>query len=410
MRSVLIPERCGDPTQAPHGAVPGSDVSPSAAAAPLGAPEPAAALAPSPKVWVLFGKGAGGNAQMLNLARALGWPFEVKRLVYNPLNHCPNVLLGASLASVDRRRSAPLEPPWPDLVIAASRRSAPVAQWIRRQSGGRTRLVHLFHAQAPLDRFDLIITTPQYRLPRRANVLHNVAPLNQLDHGALADAARRWAPRFQHLPRPWIALMVGGDSSSYRLSTATAARLGREAARHARAAGGSLLVSTSPRTPGAAADAVLAQTREIAAHRYRWRPDDAENPYLGYLALADEFIVTVDSASLLVEGCATGKPVYLFEWPRRASQRMTLAVSRYLGAAPGVARLHRALVFWGLVKPARDFDAYHRALEARGLLRRLGERGAEPAARGRLDDMERAVARVRALMRSEGRRTGGDER
>ncbi|NIR28098.1 MAG: nucleoside-diphosphate sugar epimerase [Gammaproteobacteria bacterium] len=334
---------------------------------------------------------------MLNLARALGWPYETKQLVYNPLNHCPNVLLGASLASVERRRCAPLEPPWPDLVIAASRRSAPVAQWIKRQSAGRARLVHLLHAQAPLDRFDLIITTPQYRLPQRPNVLHNVAPLNPLDHEALTAAGRRWAPRFEHLPRPWIGLMVGGDSSSYRLSATAAARLGREAARHARAAGGSLLVSTSPRTPAAAAEAVLAHTREIPAYRYRWRPEDAGNPYLAYLALADEFIVTVDSASLVVEACATGRPVYLFAWPRRTAQRFGLAVSRYLLAAPGFARLHRALVYWGFVKPARDFEAYHRALEARGLLRRLGERAAV-SPRGRLDDMERAISRVRALM------------
>ena len=49
-------------------------------------------------------------------------------------------------------------------------------------------------------------------------------------------------------------------------------------------------------------------------HRlYRWRPDDPDNPYLGFLALADRIIVTSDSMSMLVEATATGKPVFVFD-------------------------------------------------------------------------------------------------
>src|SRR5262249_16579574 len=88
-----------------------------------------------PTGWVLLGRGAGGNFQMTSLATALGWPYETKHLVYNRFSHCPNLVLGAAAIGVDRRRSTPLLPPWPDVVIAGSRRSAPVARWIRKQSG-----------------------------------------------------------------------------------------------------------------------------------------------------------------------------------------------------------------------------------------------------------------------------------
>src|SRR5262245_310602 len=103
---------------------------------------------PPVRVWVLLGDGAGDNAQLLRLAEALGWPFEAKRIRYNRLNQCPNLLLGASKLTVDARRSDPLAPPWPDLVIGASRRAAPLARWIKKQSGERSRLVHLLHTQA----------------------------------------------------------------------------------------------------------------------------------------------------------------------------------------------------------------------------------------------------------------------
>jgi mitochondrial fission protein ELM1 len=359
-----------------------------------------------PRVWVLLGKGTGGNAQMCNLADALGWPYEKKRIVYNRLERLPNLLLGSSALSVDRRRSSALEPPWPDLVIAASRRSAPVARWIRKQSGGRTRLVHLVHTQAPLDRFDLVVTTPQCCLPELPNVLHNVGPLNRPAEEKLAAAAERWKPRLEGLPRPFVVLLVGGNSSTYDLDADSARRLGREASALARARGGSLLVSTSPRTPAAAADA-LCQAIEGPSFVYRWRPDDPDNPYAAFLALADLLIVTVDSASQLVEACTTGKPVHLFDWPMRPS-----AGSGYKGflrrwrerarRRPGTlgARLYDRLVYLGLIKPPRDFAAFHAALTRRGLLARLGT-DEPPGPRRPLDDLERAVERVRALFGQE---------
>src|SRR5262245_13142490 len=240
------------------------------------APHSVDALAEPPTVWLLLGRGVGGNGQMVSLAHALGWPYETKQLVFNRLSHCPNVLLGAAAITLDRRQSSPLRAPYPDLVIAGSRRSAPVARWIKKQSGGRTRLVHLMHAQAPLAGFDLIITTPQYRLPARHNVLHNVGPLNHLDPARLAAGAATGARRFAHLPRPFTGLLVGGNSSSYLLDPDTAARLGRQMSEQVRATGGSVLVTTSARTPPAAAEALIAAL-ECPADVYRWRADDPEN-------------------------------------------------------------------------------------------------------------------------------------
>jgi mitochondrial fission protein ELM1 len=335
----------------------------------------------------------------------------MKHLVYNPLNRCPNLLLGASTLSVNRHKSSPLQAPWPDLVIAASRRSAPVARWIKKQSGGRTRLVHLLHAQAPLDAFDLIITTPQYCLPPRPNILHNTAALNRIAPERLAAAASQWQTRLASFARPYTALLVGGDSSTYQLDPTTAAELGRQVSTHIRAHGGSLLVSTSPRTPAVAAEALFAAL-DCRAYCYRWRPHDPENPYLAYLALADHFVVTVDSASQVVEACLTGKPVSVFEWPSHTPWGLKIkeAPRRWLerykqnaqatGQPSWLAQLYDHWVYVGLLRPTRDFAAYWHALKQRGLISRFGEgppsRPCQP-----LDDMERAVQRVRQLFVSE---------
>lgn len=359
-----------------------------------------APAAGKPHVWVLLGKGAGGNAQMIALAEALGWPYETKHLVYNVLNLCPNLLLDGCSVSLRRARCSPLQPPWPDLVIAASRRSAPIAQWIKKRSAGHTRLVHLLHAQAPLHRFDLIITLPQYRLPARSNVLHLTGPLNRTDPQRLEQAAVRWAPRLRQLPRPLTALLVGGNSSSYTLDPATARLLGRKASRDVRATGGALLITTSPRTPQGAVQELF-EAVDCPAYCYAWRPGDSDNPYLGFLQLADRFIVTADSASLAIEACATGKPVAVFHWPsrqrgRRRSDPLAAGRARAAGRRWGRAAFE-GLVYCGLIKPARDFTAYHRVLEERGLITPFGEARVS-APRQPLDDMERAVARIRQLM------------
>jgi mitochondrial fission protein ELM1 len=364
----------------------------------------------TPTVWVLLGKGTGGNGQLKSLAQALGWPYETKQVVYNRVSRCPNLLLGASLLGVDRRASSPLAPPWPDLVIAASRRSAPVARWIKDRSGGHSRLVHLMHTQAPLAAFDLIVTTPQYRLPAYPNVLHTAAPVVRIDPDRLTEAAAYWAPRFADLPRPYTVLLVGGNSSSYVLGAETAARLAREVSARVRANGGSALVTTSARTPAAATERLF-ETLDCPAYRYRWQPGAGENPYLAYLALADRFVVTVDSAALLAEACTMGKPVEIFTWPIEPARSRLRRILRAWGErsrhpldAAGIPRpvngrggAYDRLVYWGIVKPPRDFEAYHRVLSARGLVTLPGAPPGAPR-RQPLDDMEQAVGRIREML------------
>jgi mitochondrial fission protein ELM1 len=367
--------------------------------------------APAPTVWLLLGHRIGDNAQVLALGDALGWSSELKQLRHNWLHWLPNFLLGATTITMDRHRSSPLVPPWPDFVVECGKRSAPVARWIKERSNGRTRLVALGRPWAPLPPFDLVVTTAQFRWHLdRPNLLHNIAPLHGATAQRLRDAATGWAPRLAHLPRPWFALLVGGNSAPYRLDVETARRLGREASAKA-AAGGSLLVTTSARTPPQAGEALFAAVT-CPAYLYGWERNAGDNPYLAYLALADSLIVTCDSASMIAEACATGKAVALVDLPRRDNlpAKLVNLVERYLQRQESqlsyrgtprqqgwLARLHDRLIEGGLFSPPRELTELHRALAARGLLHRFGE-APPPAPADRLDDVERAIVRVSGLI------------
>jgi len=261
--------------------------------------------------WCLLGKKAGDNTQVRALAGELGWGYEEKHIVARHWELLAHIGSGITLAGIDRAQSSPLAAPWPDLVISAGRRNEPVARWVQRQSGGRTRLVHIGRPWAPLAAWDLVVTTPQYFLPEQANIVHNSLPLHRVAAGDLRSAGAQWQAQWAHLPRPWVAVLVGGDSGRFVLTRDKARRLGACAGELAAAAGGSLLVTDSPRTPRAAGDALQAQLR--GPHVCHRCGSGQDNPYRALLALADAFVVTGESMSMLGEAADTGRPLYIFD-------------------------------------------------------------------------------------------------
>ena len=371
--------------------------------APRPRPSRPASFAPgtAPRVWLLASPRAGERTQLLALADALGCPYEIKRVVHGRLGRFAGLIGGAHVVGVDRRQSDPLAPPWPDLVLLAHRSNEPVAQWIRRQSGGRTRLVLLGRPWAPIEAFDLVVTTPQYALPEAANVLHNLLPLHGVTPQRLEAEADRWEPRLAHLPRPFVTVLVGGSSGPYVFDEAAAARLGREASRLARRLGGSVLVSTSARTKPAAVDALFAAI-DVPACRHRWVAADEHNPYFGFLGLADRVIVTADSISMIAEAFATGRPVELFDF---GSGAVPMRESMPSQAAPGLLTRLRGWVYArymelppGRLNRSRDLRVVHRALLATGRVSWLGTppRRATMALVG--DEMTRTLNRLRGLV------------
>ncbi|MEQ8515766.1 MAG: ELM1/GtrOC1 family putative glycosyltransferase, partial [Chromatocurvus sp.] len=265
----------------------------------------------SPRVWCLLGHKAGDNTQVTALADAIGWPWRPVKIHARPWELATHLARGVTLAGVDRRLSSPLLPPWPDLVISAGRRNEPVARWIRARSGGLARLVHLGRPWAPLSSYDLIVTTPQYNLPRQSNIQHNRLPLHNHDADALSREAAALAPRLAELPCPRIAVLLGGDSGKFVFTAEKGRRLGHLADTLARASSGSIVLTSSPRTPAAA---VTACVDAIAAPAFvhRWSAA-AANPYAGILGSADAFIVTGESMSMLAEASAPGRPLYIFD-------------------------------------------------------------------------------------------------
>ncbi|MBV9966676.1 MAG: mitochondrial fission ELM1 family protein, partial [Alphaproteobacteria bacterium] len=190
-----------------------------------------------PLVWVLHDGKPGMRSQALGLAEATGFRFVEKVLtVKRPWAWLPPQLWLQPLRAVNDR-GVPLAPPWPDLVIGCGRHSAMPALAVRRASGCGTFAAQIQDPRVGRDEFDLLLVPEHDRLrgPRVAvtqGAIHRVTPTR------LAEA-RRHFPALAELPRPVLAVLVGGANRSYRLGLDRLGTLAEAIASILRAGGGS---------------------------------------------------------------------------------------------------------------------------------------------------------------------------
>jgi len=261
-------------------------------------------------IWLLLDDRAGNRSQCLGVADALGLPYQIRELTYGLRGKLPNMLLGASFAGLTSENASLLTPPWPDLVIAAGRRTASVARQIKHLSDGKTRIVQvMWPGGRGSDAFDLIAVPNHDNETPRANTIQITGAPHGITPEFLGSEKARGLASIAHLPEPRIALIVGGSTKNRIFTPGMGVKLGTMASNLAQSANGSLLVTTSRRT-GDAADALI-KSISAPAQIHRWG-DHGENPYTTYLASADAIIVTGDSMSMCSEACSGTGPVYIY--------------------------------------------------------------------------------------------------
>ncbi|MBL0319208.1 MAG: mitochondrial fission ELM1 family protein [Alphaproteobacteria bacterium] len=267
---------------------------------------------PLPHVWVLADPRVGTSSQAIGIAEALGWPFEIKKLTYSPLGVLPNIILGKSLFGIDKQLSDTLTPPYPNVIIGAGRRTAPVAKYIKSQSNDPCFLIHTMDPETSYSDFDCVFLPEHDGAATQDFVFPILGAPHRVTASKIQEAYQKWRLQFSQLPDPKIAVLVGGNSNGKTFTPDHATDLAMKATALATALDGSLLITTSRRTNSNAIDAMKANIN-CPYYMYDWRaPDLAENPYMGFLALATAIVVTGDSVSMVSEALATGKPLFIF--------------------------------------------------------------------------------------------------
>jgi hypothetical protein len=307
--------------------------------------------------WTVSNGTPGMENQALGLAERIGLPIVVKRLRLRwpwsqiaPLS--PGSPFGRQTADSDS-----LGAPWPLLAIGVGRQSIPFMRAIKEASPA-TITVQCQDPRTDLSGFDLVVP-PEHDGLTGPNVFPILGSPHRITPEKLGEARAHFASRFEKLRSPRLAVLIGGKNRAYGFGADTARALAHALADLSKTFG--LMVTTSRRT--GAENTALIESALAGTGADLWHGGAGENPYLGVLAWADAFLITADSVNMACEAAATGKPVHIFPLPGGSAK----------------------------------FDAFHRALAARGISRmfegQIGQWTYVP-----LDETGRAAKRVRELL------------
>lgn len=264
---------------------------------------------PNPSiVWALHDGKPGMASQVMGLAEALNLPVVEKRLaVRAPWRSLPPQFWLRPLAALadDGDR---LEPPWPDILIGCGRNTVAPALAMKRASGGATFWVQIQDPHFARERIDLMVV-PAHDRAEGLNVIHTIGAVHRVTTEKLALESTRFAYLFGELPRPLVAVLLGGSNRAYRVTRSRAKSFAAQLVTLADRGYG-IAITPSRRT----APEIVALLRERLAGRRAFIWDGSgDNPYFGLLGSADAIVATADSVSMISEAAATGKPVHVVD-------------------------------------------------------------------------------------------------
>ncbi|MDP3491649.1 MAG: mitochondrial fission ELM1 family protein [Hyphomonadaceae bacterium] len=303
-------------------------------------------MSPGPSVWCVADGRAGILNQTKALAAALAEPERAAKLAHI-LSHAQSreVILQPQglqlmlrpdlwpmpLAALPADQRKLLSPPWPDVWIAAGRRSIPYSRMMRKLSGGKTLVVQTQDPKVSLASFDLVIP-PEHDVVSGNNVFPILGSPVWFSRERVANAQQQ----FGHLVKAEgqkVLVSLGGDSKTHAFTDARAAAI--EAELRKLAQGRKFWITVSRRTP----EAIRHRFRKLAADldAVFWEDEqrDGPNPYVGFLSLCDAALVTEDSANMLADPAFFAKPIHILKLE---------------GASPRFDRLHTGFIAQGAAR------------------------------------------------------------
>lgn len=196
---------------------------------------------------------------------------------------------------------------WPDVWIATGRATLPLSLMVKRRSGGKTFVVQTQDPRWRTGDYDLVVA-PRHDGIEGPNVLSITGSPHRVTPARLAEGAAAFADQLEPMPRPRVAVLIGGTSRAHDLPVGHAAELAFSIGDAIDAARGSMMVTYSRRTPEDAREAFTAEMHGIPGTIWN---GTGPNPYFAFLHHADHILVTEDSANMAAEAASTGKPVHV---------------------------------------------------------------------------------------------------
>ncbi len=318
------------------------------------------------RAWLFTTGAAGMDVQTRGVADALGLIYEMKPMAPRGLHKLLSPWAPVAARERFGQPGSDFAPPWPDVAIGLGRLAVPYVRAVRRHSPG-TFTMMMLDTRAGLGAAD-VIWVPEHDPLRGPNVVTTLTAPHSITPERLAELRQSLPEDIAGLPRPRVAVILGGTNSAYTYTAANEAAFG-EALRSLGALGAGLMITPSRRTHASLLSTVDSATREVP--RILWDQQGA-NPYGRFLAHADLLVVTADSVNMTGEAAATGKPVLVFTPSGGTAKfrRFHAALHKH-GATRSLTGPLQSLPAWSY-EPLQSADTIAREVERRWLRAKAG--------------------------------------
>jgi uncharacterized protein len=309
-----------------------------------------------PIVWVINTHSIGELRAREGVAAAINPNFKTVNLQ----NSTPEAIRDFCIKELGTERFH-TAPNCPDYIVASGKRSVEAVAVLKNLLGSNTFIIQTQSPKNNHDKFDLV-AIPEHLLQMNEGVFPNVGTIIGVPHAVtpekIAQGVAEWADQFSGLPKPMIAVLIGGRVSrqkgdgvevkDFDFGPELAARMAAELNETIKCLGGSLVITTSSRTGDETTEAFI-NAITVPAYLHDWRMTAAQgNPYFGLLGLADAVVVTGDSMSMCCEANMSRKPVYIY------SPKGENGATRFRA---GHVNLHKQLYKCGVARPFEDLVA-----------------------------------------------------
>ena len=273
-------------------------------------------------VWCLTDERVGSSKQAIILANKLcNNSAIIKNIVYNKFIVLPN-LLKFKTTGIDFKKSDNLTvnniEQLPNIIVFAGRRLAGVALYLKKQFYKQfkknVKLIAILNPNYNFKLFDFVILPKHDRI--KADKYKNVITINgsicELNKNKIkADGEKFKQQIINQYKHPCHCLIIGGDTKNKKMNVNNFKIFVKNLDEKIKKDNGFLLISTSRRT-NQECITMLKNTISCEHYLYQWQKNDKNNPYFAFLDLADKFIITADSISMLAEIINLHRMTYVY--------------------------------------------------------------------------------------------------
>lgn len=260
----------------------------------------------SPVVWILTDGRAGSDRQAVGFARALQQPFQIIRLYRRLPWHALTPYIYVPLGLAYQPFTWPAVKP--AIVIGAGRWITAALQAVKRRWPD-CQTIQLLYPGIAARYFDVMLL-PEHDGRTGKGIHTYIGSLHDWTAERLNALKAQTAEQIMPYPAPRLAVLLGGQSKTFRWHEALAQKLVSDLLTWQQQTGGSIWITPSRRTP----PAIKTIFENALLHKANiwWWNGQGENPYATFLTNADAFLVTSDSVNMASEAAITGKPIWLY--------------------------------------------------------------------------------------------------